>query len=161
MYFFNKNYIFLFYVFRRSTRRHGGGRAKEKGLSRCFYYSFRFYLCLIVGLENVTDSEEQFDTNHNEPVIPKQSEFFQSPLLFHSDLYVYVFIAALEAYLAMDWTSLSRDKRIPLNSQTTSRIARFNDSTRQNNNSNNLINGLGITDRLLTNEQNSIFDYHH
>jgi len=74
---------------------------------------------------------------------------------------VYVFIVALEAYLAMDWTSLSRDKRIPLNSQTTSRIARFNDSTRQNNNSNNLINGLGITDRLLTNEQNSIFDYHH
>ncbi|CAF3543065.1 unnamed protein product [Rotaria sordida] len=71
------------------------------------------------GLENVTDSEEHLD----EPVLPKQ--------------------AALEAYMSMDWSLLSRDKRIPLNTQITSRIARIDNS----------INLLGISERLLTNEQ--------
>ena len=40
----------------------------------------------------------------------------------------------------MDWSSLSRDKRIPLNTQVTSRIVH----------SNNLVN---VCERLLTNEQ--------
>ncbi|CAF3361537.1 unnamed protein product [Rotaria sp. Silwood1] len=71
------------------------------------------------GLENVTDSEEHVD----EPVVPKQ--------------------AALEAYMSMDWSLLSRDKRIPLNTQITSRIARIDHS----------INSLGVSERLLTNEQ--------
>ncbi|UJR28096.1 hypothetical protein I4U23_009351 [Adineta vaga] len=70
-------------------------------------------------LENVTDSEEHFD----ELAVPKQT--------------------AIEAYIAMDWSLLSRDKRIPLNSQVTSRIARIN-------NNDNL---FCVSDRLLTNEQ--------
>jgi len=45
--------------------------------------------------------------------------------------------------MAMDWSSLSRDKRIPLNSQVTSRVARID-----NNN-----NSISIAERLLTNEQ--------
>jgi len=45
--------------------------------------------------------------------------------------------------MAMDWSLLSRDKRIPLNTQVTSRIARID-------NSNNLV---GVSERLLTNEQ--------
>jgi hypothetical protein len=45
--------------------------------------------------------------------------------------------------MSMDWSSLSRDKRIPLNTQTTSRITRTV-------NSNNL---LDISERLLTSEQ--------
>jgi len=68
------------------------------------------------GLENVTDSEEHLD----EPVLPKQT--------------------ALEAYMSMDWSLLSRDKRIPLNTQVTSRAA----------NPNYL---LGVSERLLTNEE--------
>ena len=45
--------------------------------------------------------------------------------------------------MAMDWSSLSRDKRIPSNSQVTSRIARTT-------NSNDVLN---VSDRLLTTEQ--------
>jgi hypothetical protein len=45
--------------------------------------------------------------------------------------------------MSMDWSSLSRDKRIPLNTQVTSRIARIN-------NSNNLI---CVSERLLKNEE--------
>ncbi|CAF0874324.1 unnamed protein product [Adineta steineri] len=71
-------------------------------------------------LENVTDSEEHLD----EPILPKPT--------------------ALEIYMSMDWSSLSRDKRIPLNSQVTSRI------TRTDHNNNNFI---GISERLLTNVQ--------
>ncbi|CAM4742616.1 unnamed protein product [Rotaria magnacalcarata] len=71
------------------------------------------------GIENVTDSEEHIE----EPVIPKQS--------------------ALEAYMSMDWSLLSRDKRIPMNTQVTSRIARIDNS----------INLLGVSERLLTKEQ--------
>jgi len=44
----------------------------------------------------------------------------------------------------MDWSLLSRDKRIPLNTQVTSRITRID-------NSNNLIGG--VSERLLTNEE--------
>lgn len=43
----------------------------------------------------------------------------------------------------MDWSSLSRDKRIPLNTQATSRTAR-NDNT---------LNLIGVAERLLTDEQ--------
>jgi hypothetical protein len=43
--------------------------------------------------------------------------------------------------MSMDWSLLSRDKRIPLNTQVTSRITRMDS------------NLLGISDRLLTNEQ--------
>lgn len=43
--------------------------------------------------------------------------------------------------MSMDWSLLSRDKRIPLNTQVTSRIV--------NNNN----NSIGICERLLTNEQ--------
>ncbi|CAF3735582.1 unnamed protein product [Rotaria socialis] len=71
------------------------------------------------GLENVTDSEEHIE----EPVIPKQT--------------------ALEAYMSMDWSLLSRDKRIPMNTQVTSRIARVDNS----------INLVGVSERLLTKEQ--------
>ncbi|CAF4430940.1 unnamed protein product, partial [Rotaria magnacalcarata] len=60
------------------------------------------------------DSEEHIE----EPVIPKQS--------------------ALEAYMSMDWSLLSRDKRIPMNTQVTSRIARIDNS----------INLLGVSERL-------------
>ena len=56
------------------------------------------------------------------------------------------FSAALEAYMAMDWSLLSRDKRIPLNAQVTSRITRTDAST-------NVLDCLGICDRLLTPEQ--------
>lgn len=45
----------------------------------------------------MTDSEEHFD----ETILPKQT--------------------AWDAYMGMDWSSLSRDKRIPLNTQVTSR----------------------------------------
>ena len=54
--------------------------------------------------------------------------------------------AALEAYMAMDWSLLSRDKRIPLNAQVTSRITRTDVGT-------NVLDCLGIADRLLTPEQ--------
>ncbi|CAF1400559.1 unnamed protein product [Adineta ricciae] len=70
-------------------------------------------------LENITDSEGHLD----ESTVPKQT--------------------AIEAYMAMDWSSLSRDKRIPSNSQVTSRIARTT-------NSNDVLN---VSDRLLTTEQ--------
>ncbi len=43
----------------------------------------------------------------------------------------------------MDWSSLSRDKRIPLNTQITSRITRTDNSN----------NSIDISERLLTNEQ--------
>lgn len=46
--------------------------------------------------------------------------------------------------MLMDWSSLSRDKRIPLNTQITSRITHID---------NNNINSIGICERLLTNEQ--------
>ncbi|CAF1477150.1 unnamed protein product [Adineta ricciae] len=70
-------------------------------------------------LENITDSEGHLDESN----VPKQT--------------------AIEAYMAMDWSSLSRDKRIPSNSQVTSRIARTT-------NSNDVLN---VSDRLLTTEQ--------
>ena len=56
------------------------------------------------------------------------------------------FSAALDTYMAMDWSLLSRDKRIPLNSQVTSRITRVNPSI-------SALDSLGIAERLLTNEQ--------
>ncbi len=42
--------------------------------------------------------------------------------------------------MSMDWSSLSRDKRIPLNTQVTSRIAHSNDV-------------VSVCERLLTDEQ--------
>lgn len=48
--------------------------------------------------------------------------------------------AALEFYMDMDWSALSRDKRIPLNTQVTSRTVHSNQS-------------VNVCERLLTDEQ--------
>ena len=46
----------------------------------------------------------------------------------------------------MDWTFLSRDKRIPSNSQVTSRVTRLKSNGQT-------LESLGIAQRLLTDEQ--------
>lgn len=89
------------------------------------------------GLENVTDSEDHPD----EPAIPKPSK--SHPPLQVAQRGTPALLAAVEAYLAMDWSSLSRDKRIPSNAQVTSRITRTDRS----------LNTVGASARLLTAEQ--------
>jgi len=64
----------------------------------------------------VTDSEEHTD----EIILPKQTAF--------------------EAYMSMDWSLLSRDKRLPLNTQTASRTIQTSQP-------------IIACERLLTNEQ--------
>lgn len=52
----------------------------------------------------------------------------------------------------MDWSALSRDRRIPLNHQVTSRL------TRTYTNSRDTLQCIGISERLLTDEQKQKLD---
>ena len=82
-----------------------------------FYFKFNINRIFShLDLENVTDSEEHTD----EIILPKQTAF--------------------EAYMSMDWSLLSRDKRLPLNTQTASRTIQTSQP-------------IIACERLLTNEQ--------
>jgi len=91
-----------------------------------------------------TSSERRRSSSHR--IRPEKSLDNITDSDDHSEETAVLKPTAAEIYSTMDWSLLSRDKRIPLNSQVTSRITRskLNGQT---------LESLGIAQRLLTDEQ--------